>query len=263
MSGGTEHASAIFYGEKGVSAGRGPVVHEVAHQWWGNSVTEKDWDDIWLSEGFATYFAHLYTEQFSGRDAFVRALKADIKIVLQTQRAMPDQPIIHRNISNMDNVLNRLVYQKAGWVLHMLRGQVGTEKFWTGIRDYYRRYRNLSASTDDFRRVMEQASGKDLTWFFDQWLKRPGMPKLAGTWRYDATARAIVIDIRQTHAGSPYRLPIEVGVTSEPGSQMRVESIELAGAEGRFTINAAGEPQAVVLDPNTWLLAESADLVKQ
>ena len=72
LGGGTEHASAIFYGEKGVASGRAPVVHEVAHQWWGNAVTEKDWDDVWLSEGFATYFTHLYTEQFSGRDAFVR-----------------------------------------------------------------------------------------------------------------------------------------------------------------------------------------------
>ena len=263
MSGGTEHASAIFYGEKGVTAGRGPVVHEVAHQWWGNSVTEKDWDDIWLSEGFATYFAHLYTEQFSGRDAFVRGLKSDITTVLQTQKAMPDQPIIHRNISDMENVLNRLVYQKAGWVLHMLRGYVGTEKFWTGIRNYYQRYRNLSASTDDFRQVMEQASGKDLTWFFDQWLKRPGMPKLNWTWRYDSTAKTIEVEIRQTQSGAPYRLPMDIGITSEAGGQIKVEPIELTGAQGRFTIKAAAEPQAVVLDPNTWLLAESADLVKQ
>ncbi|MCA1651588.1 MAG: hypothetical protein LC753_15370 [Acidobacteria bacterium] len=74
LSGGTEHASVIFYGEKGVAAGRAPVVHEVAHQWWGNAVTERDWDDVWLSEGFATYFTLLYTEQFEGRDAFVAGL---------------------------------------------------------------------------------------------------------------------------------------------------------------------------------------------
>ena len=101
LSGGTEHASAIFYGEKGVTSGRGPVVHEVAHQWWGNAVTEKDWDDVWLSEGFATYFTHLYTEQFNGRDAFVRGLKADINTIVQAQLKAPEQPVIHRNISNM------------------------------------------------------------------------------------------------------------------------------------------------------------------
>ena len=89
IGGGTEHASAIFYGEKGVASGRAPVVHEVAHQWWGNAVTEKDWDDVWLSEGFATYFTHLYTEQFSGRDAFVRNLRADIPTILTAQKPRP------------------------------------------------------------------------------------------------------------------------------------------------------------------------------
>ena len=127
LGGGTEHASAIFYGEKGVAAGRAPVVHEVAHQWWGNAVTEKDWDDVWLSEGFATYFTHLYTEQFEGRDAFVRGLRADIQTIVAAQKAAPDQPVIHRNLSDMSRVLNRLVYQKAGWVLHMLRGTIGTD----------------------------------------------------------------------------------------------------------------------------------------
>jgi len=135
MSGGTEHASAIFYGEKGVTAGRAPVVHEVAHQWFGDAITEKDWDDVWLSEGFATYFTHLYTEQFSGRDAFVRGLRADVETILAEQNTVPDQPVIHRNLSDMSKVLNRLVYQKARWVLHMLRGTIGTEKFWSGIRE--------------------------------------------------------------------------------------------------------------------------------
>ncbi len=162
----------------------------MAHQWFGNAVTEKDWDDVWLSEGFATYFTHLYAEQFSGRDEFVRGLKGDIPRIVEAQRKAPDQPIIHRNISDMSTVLNRFVYQKAGWVLHMLRAAMGTEKFWTGIREYYRRYRNLNASTDDFRQVMEQAAGTDLSWFFDQWLRRPGMPRLKGSWRYDPASAA-------------------------------------------------------------------------
>ena len=87
LGGGTEHASAIFYGEKGVASGRAPVVHEVAHQWFGNAVTEKDWDDVWLSEGFATYFTHLYTEQFEGREAMVRGLRNDIETITQAQRS--------------------------------------------------------------------------------------------------------------------------------------------------------------------------------
>jgi aminopeptidase N len=262
LGGGTEHASAIFYGEKGVASGRAPVVHEVAHQWFGNAVTEKDWDDVWLSEGFATYFTHLYTEQFEGREAMVRGLKNDIMTIEQAQLKLPDQPIIHRNISDMSGVLNRLVYQKAGWVLHMLRGIVGTERFRAGIRDYYQRYRNLNASTDDFRQVMEQAGGVDLTWFFDQWLKRPGMPKLKGAWRYEASAKQVQIDIAQVQAGAPYRIPLEVAV-ADAGGQPRIQRVELSQPSGRFTIPFEREPAAVVLDPNTWILMQAPEFTRQ
>lgn len=262
LNGGTEHASAIFYGEKAVAGGRAPVVHEVAHQWWGNAVTEKDWDDVWLSEGFATYFTHLYTERFEGRDAFVRGLKNDIGVIVEARRTAPDQPVIHRNISDMRGVLNRLVYQKAGWVLHMLRGIVGTARFESGIRDYYRRYRNLNASTDDFRQVMEQASRMELSWFFDQWLRRGGMPQLQGSWRYDAPAKQVVIELAQVQSGPAYRLPMEVGITTGNGP-VRIERIELSQAAGRFAIAADREPQSVKLDPNTWVLMTEPAFTKQ
>lgn len=262
VSGGMEQASAIFYGEKGVTSGRGPVVHEVAHQWWGNSVTEKDWDDVWLSEGFATYFTHLYAEQFSGLDAFIRGLKNDVNVILDAQRGAPDQAIIHRNLSDMKRVLNRLVYQKAGWVLHMLRGVVGTEKFWQGIREYYRRYRNLNASTDDFRQVMEQASGMDLQWFFDQWLKRPGMPKLEGTWRYDPVAKHVVVELKQVQKGAVFRFPLDIGIATGEGP-MSVQRVEFTSAEGRFTIARDREPATVTIDPNSWTLFESVSVTRR
>jgi aminopeptidase N len=262
LGGGTEHASAIFYGEKGVASGRAPVVHEVAHQWWGNAVTEKDWDDVWLSEGFATYFTHLYSEQFNGRDAFVRGLRGDVQTILNAQKAAPDQPIIHRNISDMSRVLNRLVYQKGGWVLHMLRGTIGTEKFWAGIRDYYGRYRNQNASTDDFRQVMERASGMELSWFFDQWLKRPGMPELKGGWRYDPAAKQVQVEIAQVQTGAPYRLPLEIAIGAATGAP-RIERVELTEANGRFTFAADAEPASVTLDPNTWVLMQTPEFVKR
>lgn len=262
LGGGTEHASAIFYGEKSVAAGRGPVVHEVAHQWWGNAVTERDWDDVWLSEGFATYFTHLFTEHFSGREAFVRGLKNDIDTILQAQQKLPDQAVIHRNIDDMRGVLNRFVYQKGGWVLHMLRGTIGTDAFWDGIREYYRRYRDANASTSDLRQVMEQVSGRDLGWFFDQWLTRPGMPKLAGTWRYNRAAGRIELEIAQTQSGAPYRLPLDVAVTQSSGAP-RVHRVELTGATGMFAVQVDAEPASVTLDPNTWLLLESATLERR
>jgi aminopeptidase N len=259
LGGGTEHATVIFYGEKGVASGRAPVVHEVAHQWWGNAVTEKDWDDVWLSEGFATYFTLLYTEHVEGRDAFIAGLKRSRSTVLDLEKKLPDTPVIHRNLSDMRRVLNQLVYQKGGWTLHALRGLIGTEAFWNGIREYYRRYQNGNASTDDFRSVMEQAAGRELGWFFAQWLRRGGVPRLAGTWAYDAASRQILVELSQKQAGEPFRLPIEIGLVLPGTTSMRIARIELTGASGRFTIASDVAPSDVVLDPNTWVLMEPPD----
>ena len=188
--GGVEYASAIFE-QKGVSTGRAPVAHEIAHQWWGDSVTERDWDDVWLSEGFATYFAPLFAEHDQGRDAFVDGLKRSRSTILQAQQKLPDTPVIHRNLSDMSKVLNSLVYQKGGWFLHMLRREVGDEKFWGAIREYYRRYRDANASTAELRAVFEQVTGKELEGFFSQWLTRPGVPKIEGSWRYLPAKKAV------------------------------------------------------------------------
>lgn len=257
LNGGTEHASAIFYGEKGVTTGNGPVVHEIAHQWFGNAVTERDWDDVWLSEGFATYFTLLFTEHDAGRDAFVAGLKQSRASVLQLEQKLPDTPVIHRNLSDMRRVLNGLVYQKAGWVLHMLRQEVGTEQFWTAIRQYYARYRNAHASTAELRTIFEQVSGKQLDWFFAQWLNRPGVPKVEGTWRYDAVRKALEVTVTQTQAADPFRIKVEVGVVAKAGDLPKTETIELTGRQATRTIPLDAAPVSVVLDPQTTLLMEA------
>ena len=265
INGGTEHASAIFYGERGVRPvpAFGLVSHEIAHQWFGDSITERDWDDVWLSEGFATYFTHLCEEHYLGRETMVAGLKRDITTILTAQKASPDTPVIHRNLSDMSKVLNRFVYQKGGWMLHMLRGRIGTDAFWAGIRDYYRQYQNASTSTDDFRRVMEHASGTDLGWFFAQWLTRPGVPKLDGAWQYDAAAKRVTVTLSQTIAGDPFRLPIEIGIAAAPGALPKIEKAELTERTGTFTFASDTEPAAVTLDPNTWLLFEAGAFRKK
>jgi aminopeptidase N len=265
ISGGTEHASAIFYGERGIrpQPAFGLVSHEIAHQWFGNAITERDWDDVWLSEGFATYFTHLCEEHYLGRETMVAGLKRDITTILNAGKASPDTPVIHRNLSDMSKVLNRFVYQKGGWFLHMLRGRIGTDVFWSGIREYYRRYQNSSASTDDFRRVMEQVSGQDLSAFFTQWLNRPGVPKLDGTWTYDAAAKQIKISLTQTAPGDPFRLPIEINIMNATVNGLpRIEKVDMTQRTQAFTIASDSEPIKLVLDPNTWLLFELGDFRK-
>ena len=257
--GGMELASAVFYGERSITGrpATNLVAHEVAHQWFGDSVTERDWDEVWLSEGFATYLALLFIEHDRGRDAFVAGLKRSRAQVLAFERRNPGVAVIHDHLADMRKVLNPLVYQKGAWTLHMLRTQVGTDAFRAGLRDYYRRHRDGNASTDDFRRAMEAASGADLAGFFRQWLTRAGSPVLEGTWWYDPAARRVEVELAQEQPGDPYRLRLEVGLTVAGKAGPRVETIELTGQRQRFEIAADEEPASVVLDPNTSALMEA------
>jgi aminopeptidase N len=258
LSGGMELASAIFYGERALGRNVSSLVaHEIAHQWFGDSVTEKDWDDIWLSEGFATYFALLYSEHYDGRAAFVAGLKRSRDTVFSTEKQQTKIGVIHDNIADSRRILNSLVYQKGGWTLHMLRGQVGTDNFWAGIRAYYQRFRDSNVSTDDFRRVMEEKSGQDLAWFFKQWLRRPGSPVVDGVWSFNPSTKKIEIALAQKQSGDPYRLPLEIGVIEVGVSEPRIVRVELKEKEHRFEIAAEAEPTSVELDPSTWTLMQA------
>jgi aminopeptidase N len=255
LGGGTEHASEIFYGEASVTnrPATSLVAHEIAHQWFGDSVSESDWDDVWLSEGFATYFALLCTEHYEGRDAFVAGLKRSRASVFTTEKRLPGVAVVHDNLADMSKVLNQIVYQKGGWTLHMLRGRIGDDKFWAGIRDYYSRYRNGNATTADLRRVMEENSGVDLGWFFDQWLYRAGSPVVEGSWHYDADAKKVELSLAQTQAGPAYRLPMEIGIAGITAP----EKIEFTQKQQHFEFPVDAEPASVTLDPNTWLLMDA------
>ena len=260
VSGGMESASAIFYSAGSVSGTRSlrwrnVVIHEIAHQWFGNAVTERDWNDVWLSEGFATYFTLLFIEHAYGRDEFTDGLRSSRRTVLDFYAKTPDYRVVHENLSDMSQVTTGMTYQKGSWTLHMLRQLMGDDKFWIGIRDYYARFQNQSASTNDFRLAMERASGLDLSSFFQQWLYRGGIPKLEGTWQWDANAKQVVVELAQTQPGVPFRLPVEVGITVA-GARVRTEKIELTDRSGRFTIAADQEPTVVELDPNVRLLMD-------
>jgi aminopeptidase N len=231
-------------------------VHETAHQWFGNAVTENDWNDVWLSEGFATYFTLLYTEFSSGRDPFVDGVRRSRDSVLRAEKSIPDTPVVHRNFNEAGAAPNnQLVYQKGSWTLHMLRDAIGTDAFWRGIRAYYREHVNGLASTDDLRQIMERESGQDLAWFFHQWLNRSGVPSLTGTWHYDAGAKQIVVTVAQTQPGDPFRFPLGIGIAPSAGAP-RVQRVEVTTRDSTFTIPVDAEPSSVVLDPDVWLLGE-------
>jgi aminopeptidase N len=264
VNGGMEAATALFYSDEAVTGERSVrwrnvIVHEIAHQWWGNAVTERDWDDVWLSEGFATYFTLLFIEHAYGRDEFLAGLRRSRDQVRAFHLKNPDYRVVHDDLSDMSQVTSSQTYQKGGWTLHMLRGLMGDETFWRGIRTYYHAYRDANASTDDFRRVMEEASGLDLATFFRQWLYRGGYLEVEGSWRYDAAARSLEIELRQVQKpGEPFEMPVEVAIYEKADAPPRIERISMTQAVTTARLAVEGEPVRVVLDPHEWVLMESA-----
>ena len=261
VSGGMESASAILYSANSVKGDRNTrwrnvVIHEIAHQWFGNSVTEFDWDDVWLSEGFATYFTLLFIEHQYGRDIFVEGLKSSKEKIESYHIKNPNYTIIHDNLKNMKDVTSSQTYQKGSWVLHMLRGVLGTDLFWEGIRNYYSKYKDLNASTNDFRRIMEEVSGLDLSRFFHQWLYSPGKLKLDGDWFYDKKKGEILLEINQIQNWEGLiEMPIEIGI--EFKSNKKIKKVQLKDKTNLYRIKVDQKPLQVILDPNLWVLMNS------
>lgn len=262
--GGMENAGAIFYSQRGIAEGRdieGTVAHETAHQWFGNAVTPRDWPHLWLSEGFATYYAALYFEHADGPDAFRERIDAARRTYLESD--VQDLAIVDTvNIpgNNLLELLNANSYQKGGLVLHMLRGLLADDVFARGIRRYYARHLHGIASTSDLRAALEEESGLDLRWFFDQWVFSPGHPILDFDWRWDEQAGEAVVTIRQTQpANWPiFRLPTEIAFDTPSGEVRRDVELRERTSTLRFALPA--QPTDARLDPDAWLLyAWSAD----
>jgi len=150
-------------------------------------------------------------------------------------------------------VLNTNTYQKASWVLHMLRRQLGDEIFWKGIRQYYTTFRDSNAMTLDFVRIMQEASRQDLSGFFQQWLYQGGHPVLAGFWRYDAKTKSVVLHLEQAQQNL-FRFPLDVKITTTGGQETKQVKIE--SKKQQIKVPVSGIPTGLVFDPDTWLLFE-------
>lgn len=253
--GGMENSTAIFYPEKAYGEAKlseETVAHETAHQWFGDAVTEADWHHVWLSEGFATYFSALWVGHADGDSAFRRTMREAAEDAT-TKNGVIDQPIVNPAIRNIDSVLSNNTYPKAAWVLHSLRGLIGDSAFFGGLRDYYRRYRDSSALSQDFADVMSRSAGKDLTWFFTQALTQPGYPQLQIRWRWEKKQLHLVVRQTQPAAWGSFRLP---------GLVLRIDGtdhrIDVDGRESTMVVEGVKQrPTQLVVDPDGWWLVTS------
>jgi len=256
--GGMEAASTPAYADASVSGTRSRgwqhvIIHEIAHQWFGNAVTEYEWNHVWLSEGFATYYTLLFREYAYGKDDFVEGLKAARDRVFNYYETDYDFRVIREHLDDLNNISGPMMYQKGAWTLHMLREMLGVEIFNQGVRTYYAEFKDGNAVTSDFRQHLEEASGLKLGGFFKQWLYQGGLPTLEGVWRVNDGE--LVIEIKQTQDKYDFDLSLDFEVRFTDGSSEKV-SFEVNGHESvRSSTSVDKDILEVVVDPDTRVLA--------
>ena len=260
--GGMENASAIFYDDKLFTSrtlGEGIIAHETAHQWFGDAVTEREWGHLWLSEGFATYFAALWTREAHGDRAY-RNEMATIRARILADRDVARRPVLDTAERNYLSLLNTNSYQKGGYILYMLHQELGDSAFFGGLRAYYADYRHGTALTDDLRRALERSSGRSLGQFFTQWLARPGVPELSVSWKHDAATGAVSVHVEQSARSGTYALSLPVVVTDVAGVTETLVANVPAALDTVIVLprKYRTRPRAVVLDPDARLLARIA-----
>ena len=209
--------------------------HELAHQWFGDYVTCRDWSDIWLNESFATYFQAMWDEHRLGLNDFLYSdVKANQDSYLATWKKGDRRPIVTKNYANPDAVFDTYAYPRGGAVLHMLRQTLGEENWWRAINYYLRKYANQPVETEQFRIAIEESTGQAMDWFFDEWLYKMGHPVFRISQSYDAGSNRLNLAIEQTQIPDPasaypqvvyFQMPVNIEVSTAEGT--RIERVQI------------------------------------
>lgn len=228
------------------------IAHEIAHQWFGDSVTESTWADLWLSEGFATYFAGLFLQRYESEAAFQEYMNQAAENVFEYEK-QKRAPIFDRETENLFDLLNANNYQKGAWVLHMLRSSLGDDVFFRGIRGYYRAHQHATASTEDLRAALEKASGKDLAGFFKRWVYESGHPQYQLSWEW-VRNREVRLALRQLQSGDPFLDPVPITIITANGKRDVI--LKPKDKQLSQTIQLSERPTSIEIDPRNTLLKE-------
>ena len=264
VHGGMETSSAIFYGEDLVTGKRDErirnvVIHEIAHQWFGNAITETTWDDAWLSEGFATFFTLLFIENEYGKEEYKKGIVKAKKTVFDLALKMPNFSVVSPRAAEKEEVTSGLTYQKGAWIIHMLRDLIGESNFKKGIQNYYAKYFNANTNTDEFRMEMEKVSGKDLKLFFKQWLYQPINPTINASWNYDVGSKKLSVQLTQSQKGDfLFSTPVEIGYYKTGSNTPTILKMNLSSKQQSFSFSVASAPEKVELDPRNVLLSDGS-----
>ena len=234
------------------------MAHELAHQWFGDLVTCRDWSHAWLNEGFATYFECLFHLHDVGQDELDYELYRNQQDYYQEERDRYRRPIVSRQFKNPWVLFDRHLYQKGGAVLHMLRRELGDAEFWGSIGHYLKKHAWQSVETDDLIRSIEDTTGRNLRPFFDQWVFRSGFPSLKARVQWKQREKKLELHLLQTQpisdASPAFKLALEIRVDGRDWTRHFTKHVE--GKEHRWEFDLPGEPLNIELDPEHWLLAK-------
>jgi aminopeptidase N len=246
----SEPISKVFKIREGIVS---LVAHEIAHQWFGDSVTESTWADLWLSEGFATYFAGLMIQHYEGEQAFQQYMKRTADEYLNYEKKK-STPIHDTETETLFQLLNANNYQKGAWVLHMLRSSLGDEVFFRGIRDYYRSHKDTTATTEDLRVALEKASGRNLKEFFSRWIYGAGHPRYELSWQWNDKTKKMRLVLNQLQPEPAFLNALPLDIVTATGKRRIVLK-----PTGKQTVNEVKQndaPTTVNIDPENTILKE-------
>ena len=238
----------------GAHTGEWAIAHELAHHWFGDLITLKNWPDIWLHEGFASYCEALWEESVRGDSAYVSAMR-------NMDPGSFSGTVVVTDTVNLPVMFSATVYRKGAWVLHMLRGVLGDAVFFDALNAFATdpRWQFGNATTLDFVRTCEQISGKDLTWFFEQWLFRVGRPVYDYHWDvsgdaapYQTTLRIDQMNSQPYENNLPYRMPLQVRLSA--GNETQTVTIWDSLPEQQFVFETDFSPANLEIDPDNWVL---------
>jgi aminopeptidase N len=243
----------------------GLISHELAHQWFGDLITCKSWEHIWLNEGFATYFTHLWFERRDGRDAYLGGVLGNFDRVAAADKAdAPYQPaMVSKEYQHPGDTFRRAAnpYPKGSAILHMLRLRLGDEVFFKALGVYVDRFKFKLVETADLRRVMEEVSGETLEKFFNQWCYHPGVPDLdiACDWKADTGELVVTVEQKQTINGynPAFEFSLPLTVQTQAGSSIRMPAVEVTQRRTVAAFKLDAEPTMVMVDPDLSVLARS------
>jgi aminopeptidase N len=263
FGGGMENTSATTLGEGSLRGRRGGldglIAHELAHQWFGDLVTCRSWEHVWLNEGWATYSEGLWAEHAEGRDGYMSRVRrwARSRQAGYGTQWPEDSAMVCNVYSNAWEPFGRRnnPYTRGALVLHMLRERLGDEVFFEGARLFLDRFKFRAAETDEFRQVLEEVSGHDLERFFDQWVLRPGLPELEIDLEWEGpkdgsgSLRVTVDQTQHIDAENPafaFRLPLQLSYEDGESRYVHLDT-ETGHSVASFALDAA--PSEVVIDP--------------